>query len=229
MPSASMLQFFKSDAARKTIDGNFNPEIEARYSQTTHPGGGEVIHQSQVKYINNGTGIGGDFVKHTTPEGISYTQMDTSMRLFPQFKVADHFSTNIVLEDASLLPSAGTLFLVGKREIHYTGKTKNKLTGVTNSTGVSDLTGKILRYYSSNASDSGTPSTLSDIRPLTIPHLIAPTFVDNTITLSKQVSALWNRYDVTQDAVKQTTLSFRGLLEYDPTDFMMINQKTNDN
>lgn len=82
MPSASMLQFFKSDAARKTIDGNFNPEIEARYSQTTHPGGGEVIHQSQVKYINNGTGIGGDFVKHTTPEGISYTQMDTSMRLF---------------------------------------------------------------------------------------------------------------------------------------------------
>lgn len=225
MPSASMLQFFKSDAARKTIDGNFNPEIEARYSQTTHPGGGEVIHQSQVKYIANGTGIGGDFVKHTTPEGISYTQMNTSMRLFPQFKVADHFSTNIVLEDASLLPSAGTLFLVGKREIHYTGKTKNKLTGVTNSTGVSDLTGEILRYYSNNASDSGTPSTLSDIRPLTIPHLIAPTFVDNTITLSKQVSALWNRYDVTQDAVKQTTLSFRGLLEYDPTDFMMINQK----
>ena len=225
LPSSSMLQFFKSDAVRKTIEGDFNPEIEARYSQTTHPGGGEIIHQSETRYIADGTGIAGDFVKQTTPEGISKTQLESSMRLYPQFKVIKHYGTNVVLDDASILPSAGTLFLVGKRELHYTGKSKNKLTGVTNDTTVSDLTESILRYYSSNASDSATPSELTDLRPITIPHLIAPTFIDNTITMSKQISALWKRYDSTANAVKQTTLSYRGLLEYDPADFMMINQR----
>ena len=225
LPSSSMLQFFKSDAVRKTVNGEFNPEIEARYSQTTHPGGGELIHQSETRYTADGTGIAGDFVKQTTPDGISKTQLESSMRLYPQFKVTSHYSTNVVLDDASLLPPAGTLFIVGKREIHYTGKSKNKLTGVTNSTGVSDLTGQILRYYSSNASDSATPSTLSDLRPITLPHLIPPTFIDNSITMAKQQSAMWKRYDSVNDTVKQTTLSFRGLLEYDPADFLMINQR----
>ena len=225
LPSASMLQFFKSDAVRKTIDGQFNPEVEPRYSQTTHPGGGEVINQSETRYTNNGTGVGGDFAKQTTPEGIAHTHMDTAMRMFPQFKVVNHTGTNVMLEDASLLPPAGTLFVVGKREVHYTGKTKNKLTGVTNSTGLVDLTGQMLRYYSNNASDSDQPSALTDIRPLTLPHLVAPTFIDNSITTSKQVSALWNRYDTVSTSVKQTTLSYRGLLEYDPSDFFMVNQR----
>jgi hypothetical protein len=225
LPSASMLQFFKSDAVRKTVDGEFNPEIEPRYSQTTHPGGGESLHQSETRYRAEGTGISGDFVKQTTPGGVTHTHMETAMRLYPQFKVLKHSGSNLMLEDASMLPTAGTLFLVGYREVHYTGKTRNKLTGVTNSTGVADLTGKILRYYSSNASDSATPSTLSDLRPLTVPHLVSPTYIDNTITISKQATAMWNRYDATLDAVKQTTLPYRGLLEYDPSDFLMINQR----
>jgi hypothetical protein len=225
LPSASMLQFFKSDAVRKTVDGEFNPEIEARYSQTTHPGGGESLHQSETRYRAEGTGIAGDFVKQTTPDAVTHTHMDTSMRLYPQFEVTKHVGSNVFLKDASMLPTAGTLFLVGHREVHYTGKTRNKLTGVTNSTGVADLTGKILRYYSSNASDSATPSSLSDLRSLTVPHLVSPTFIDNSIVLAKQTSSLWNRYDTTLDEVKQTTLSYRGLMEYDPSDFMMVNQR----
>ena len=225
LPSASMLQFFKSDAVRKTVDGEFNPEIEARYSQTTHPGGGESLHQSETRYRAEGTGIAGDFVKQTTPDAVTHTHMDSSMRLYPQFEVTKHVGSNVFLKDASMLPTAGTLFLVGHREVHYTGKTRNKLTGVTNSTGVADLTGKILRYYSSNASDSATPSSLSDLRPLTVPHLVSPTFIDNSIVIAKQTSSLWNRYDTTLDEVKQTTLSYRGLMEYDPSDFMMVNQR----
>lgn len=220
LPSTSMLQFFKSDAVRKTVDGEFNPEIEARYSQTTHPGGGESLHQSETRYRAEGTGISGDFVKQTTPDGVTHTHMDTAMRLYPQFKVTKHVSTNVYLEDGSLLPASGTMFVVGKGKITYTGKTKNKLTGVTNSTGIGDLEGQILRYTT-----EGSPSALSDMRSLTLPHLISPTYIDNTVVLAKQVSSLWNRYDATNDKVKQTTLSFRGLLEYDPGDFMMINQR----
>jgi len=220
LPSTSMLQFFKSDAVRKTVDGEFNPEIEARYSQTTHPGGGERLYQSETRYTANGTGISGDFVKQTTPNGVTHIHMDTAMRLYPQFKVTKHVSTNVYLEDGSLLPASGTMFVVGKGKITYTGKTKNKLTGVTNSTGIGDLEGQILRYTTESS-----PSALSDMRSLTLPHLISPTYIDNTVVLAKQVSSLWNRYDATNDKVKQTTLSFRGLLEYDPGDFMMINQR----
>ena len=220
LPSTSMLQFFKSDAVRKTVDGEFNPEIEARYSQTTHPGGGESLHQSETRYRAEGTGISGDFVKQTTPDGVTHTHMDTAMRLYPQFKVTKHISNNVYLEDGSLLPASGTMFVVGKGKITYTGKTKNKLTGVTNSTGIGDLEGQILRYTTESS-----PSALSDMRSLTLPHLISPTYIDNTVVLAKQVSSLWNRYDATNDNVKQTTLSFRGLLEYNPGDFMMINQR----
>jgi len=220
LPSASMLQFFKSDAVRKTNNGEFNPEIEARYSQTTHPGGGESLHQSETRYTENGTGISGDFVKQTTPDAVTHTHMDTAMRIYPQFEVTKHISTNVYLKDASMLPTSGTLFAVGKGKITYTGKTRNKLTGVTNSTGVGDLAGYTLRYTTESS-----PTALSDIRALTVPHLVSPTFIDNSIVMAKQVSAMWNRFDTTNSKVKQTTLSYRGLLEYDPADFMMINQR----
>ena len=338
LPSASMLQFFKSDAVRKTVDGQFNAEIEARYSQITHPGGGESLHQSETRYRAEGTGISGDFVKQTTPDAVTHTHMDSSMRMYPQFKVTKHggslaatatitvtdytelnagdkvnliatdgtnynftqgdqssvagtfeattsndqtatnlmnvintssgpsgtrFTATVVgavitvtqatsgingnttvtltdsgtvgmsktnftdgknadvfLEDASMLPSAGTLFLVSKGKVTYTGKTRNKLTGITNSTGVTNLTDEILRYTTLSS-----PSTIYDIRSLTVPHLVSPTYIDNSITLAKQTSATWNRFDATNNVVKQTTLGYRGLLEYDPTDFMMINQR----
>ena len=220
LPSASMLQFFKSDAVRKTVDGEFNPEIEARYSQTTHPGGGESLHQSEARYRAEGTGVSGDFVKQTTPDGVTHTHMDSAMRLYPQFEVTRHVSNNVFLKDASMLPTSGTLFIVGKGKMTYTGKTRNKLTGVTNNTGVGDLTGSILRYTTETS-----PSTLADIRSLTLPHLVSPTFIDNSIVLAKQESALWNRFDTASSTVKPTTLSYRGLLEYDPADFFMINQR----
>jgi hypothetical protein len=219
IPSASMLQFFKSDAPRRTIDGAFNPEIEARYSQTTHPGGGEPLYQSESRYANDGTGIGGDFAKQTQENEIAHTHMNTAMRLFPRFKVIDHYSTTIVLEDASLLPSSGTLFVVGSGKITYGAKSGNKLTSVTNSTGISDLTNYVLRY-----TDEVTPSVITDQRALILPLPIVPTFIDNSVVIAKQTTGTWRRYDSTNDKVLQTGLSYRGLLEYDPTDFIMVNQ-----
>ena len=57
-----MLQFFKSDAVRKTVDGEFNPEGQKHDThETTHPGGGES-YQSETRYRAEGTGISGDFV-----------------------------------------------------------------------------------------------------------------------------------------------------------------------
>jgi len=220
IPSTAMLQFFKSDAARKTIDGSFNPEIEPRYSQTTHPGGGELIHQSESRYANDGTGVGGDFARHTLPEEISRKHNDTAARLYPSFTVVEHSGTTLLLDDASMLPSSGSLFVVNAGKIAYTGKSGNRITGVTNSTGISSLKGYVARYTTVTS-----PSALTDMRALTHPHLIAPTFVDNAVVAMKQVSDSWRRYDATNDAVRQTSLSFRGLLEYDPSDFYMTSQR----
>jgi hypothetical protein len=220
IPPTAMLQFFKSDAARKTKDDSFNPEIEPRYSQTTHPGGGELIHQSESRYANDGTGVGGDFARHTTEDEISRKQGDTIARLYPSFSVKAHKSNNLLLEDASLLPSSGTLFLVGSGKITYTAKSGNRLTVGANSTGKSDLTGYVLRY-----TDETSPTAFTDIRPLTQPHLIAPTFVDNGLVALKQVSDTWKRYDATNSKVVVTSLSYRGLLEYDPSDFFMLSQR----
>ena len=70
-----------------------------------------LSRQSETRYNAVGTGISGDFVKQTTPDAVTHTHMDSSMRIYPQFKVTKHAGSNnnVFLEDASMLPSAGTL------------------------------------------------------------------------------------------------------------------------
>tara|TARA_R100000995_G_scaffold41700_1_gene19440 strand:- start:21573 stop:25796 length:4224 start_codon:yes stop_codon:yes gene_type:complete len=228
IPTASMLQFFKSDAARKSPDGTFNSEIEARYSQSLHPGGGEPLHQSQVRYKTDGSGIGGDFAKQGLEDEVTHTTHKSMMRLFPHFEVKSHYtagSTFIVLDDASILPSSGKLFISGvSGAFTYSAKSGNKLTqsanAITGHTTVGDLVGKTLYF-----TDVNTPSSINDFRSLTLPYPTIPTLVDNTLVMAKIESDSWRRYDTTTDTVKETTLSYRGLLEYDPSDFIMLSQQ----
>ena len=228
IPTASMLQFFKADAARKTIDGSFNPEIEPRYSQTLHPGGGEPIYQSQVRYINDGTGIGGDFAKHGLEDEVTHISMKSLMRTYPSFEVKSHYtagSTFLILDDASILPSSGVLFIPGiSGKFSYSAKSGNKLTQsgntITGYTSVGDLEGKVLHYTT-----VASPSTINDIRSLTLPYPIIPTLTDNTLVIAKLESDSWRRYDTSLDSVKETSLTYRGLLEYDPSDFIMTSQR----
>ena len=228
IPTASMLQFFKSDAARRTIDGAFNPEIEPRYSQTLHPGGGEPLYQSQVRYINDGTGIGGDFAKHGLDDEATHSTLKTIMRTYPTFEVKSHYtagSTYLILNDASILPSSGVLFLPGLAgKFSYSAKSGNKLTQsgntITGYTSVGDLVGKILQYTTVSS-----PSDINDVRALTLPYPVIPTLTDNALVIGKLESDSWRRYDSTLDAVKDTALTYRGLLEYDPSDFIMTSQR----
>ena len=228
IPTASMLQFFKSDAARKTVDGSFNPEIEPRYSQTLHPGGGEPIHQSQVRYINDGSGIGGDFAKHGLEDEVTHQTLNSIMRTYPSFEVKSHYtagSTYLILEDASILPSSGVLFIPGvSGKFSYSAKSGDKLTQsgntITGYTSVGDLVGKVLHYTTVSS-----PSSINDIRALTLPYPVLPTLTDNTLVIGKIESDSWRRYDTTLDSIKETALTYRGLLEYDPSDFIMTSQR----
>ena len=228
IPTASMLQFFKSDSARRSADGDFNPEIEPRYSQTLHPGGGEPLHQSQVRYKADGTGIGGDFAKHGLEDEVTHITHESMMRMYPSFKVKAHYtsgSTYIILDDASILPSSGKLFISGTSgAFSYSAKSGNKLTqsanAITGHTSAGDLVGKTL-YYTTVT----TPSSVNDFRSLTLPYPTIPTFADNALVLAKVETDTWRRYDTTSDTVKETTLSYRGILEYDPSDFIMLSQR----
>lgn len=224
IPSSSMLQFFKSDAARKTIDGSFNPEIEPRYSQTPHPGGGEKLHQTQVRYYTDGTGIGGDFAKQGLEDQVTHTTSDNMMRTYPSFTVKSQYTVGsnnyIVLNDASLLPSSGILFIVAKGKITYTAKLDNRLTISANNTGVSNLTDSTL-YYTTVSS----PLALADRRAIVLPYTTVPTLADNALVLGKIETDSWRRFDSDLSQVKQTSLSYRGLLEYDPSDFIMTSQR----
>ena len=229
IPSASMLQFFKSDAARRSADGTYNPEIEPRYSQTLHPGGGEALHQSQVRYKIDGSGIGGDFAKHGLEDEVTHTTHEAMMRLFPSFEVKSHYQVSstvyVVLDDASILPSSGKMFISGvSGALTYSAKSGDKLTlsanAITGYTSVGSLVGKKLHF-----TDVASPSSINDFRAVTLPYPTIPTFADNALVMAKIESDSWRRYDSDTDTVKDTALSYRGLLEYDPSDFIMLSQQ----
>ena len=229
IPSASMLQFFKSDAARRSIDGTFNPEIEPRYSQALHPGGAEPVHQSQVRYKIDGSGIGGDFAKHGLEDEVTHVTHKSMMRMYPSFEVKQHYevssTTYVVLDDASILPSTGKLFISGvSGALTYSAKSRDKLTlsanAITGYTTLGSLVGQKLHF-----TDVSVPSSISDFRALTLPYPTIPTLADNSLVMAKIESDGWRRYDSDTDTVKETALSYRGLLEYDPSDFIMLTQQ----
>jgi hypothetical protein len=119
IPSANMLQHFKSDAHRYDEKGNFNSKIEAKYSQSSHTGGGEPVYQSETIYaVENG--VMGDHARHIKNGTIK--QANQIMRLYPNVTVIANKGSDVyIVEEGSVLPASGYLIAVDyKGRLKYT-------------------------------------------------------------------------------------------------------------
>lgn len=225
IPTANMLQFAKADAHRIDNQGNYNPKIEARYSQSPFTGGSEPIYQSETRYAET-TGVMGDHARHTKQHKV--TQSDEAMRYFPRVTVlASKGSGVFLVDDASVLPPSGKLFALDHTgSITYSSITDNDVTTsgtITDLAGatVSDFTGLKL-YFTDVASSTGV---LADARSPLVKQAIAPTFVDNAVVAMQLTSQSWYHYEASSDTVTTTSLNYRGLLHYEPSDFIMATQR----
>lgn len=224
IPTANMLQFAKADAHRIDDQGLFNTKIEARYSQAQTTGGDEPIYQSETRYAQT-TGVMGDHARQAKQHKI--TQSSEAMRYFPRVNVLANKGSGVFLvDDATVLPPTGKLFALDHTQsITYTSVDDNDITTTgtlldSTGTSVSDFTGLTL-YFTDVSSASGK---IVDARSPLVKQAIAPTFVDNAVVAMRMASQAWYHYDPTTDVVAKTALNYRGLLHYEPSDFIMAMQ-----
>ena len=234
IPSANMLQHFKSDAHRYDDKGNFNSKIEARYSQSSHTGGGEPVYQSETIYaVQNG--VMGDHARHIKTGTIK--QATQIMRLYPNVTVIGNKGSDVyTVEEGSVLPASGYLIALDYQgrlkytrsgndvTIDYSGgdRLRDQLSSI-----VSEYVGMV--WYYSDVLGGGTSPirTVEDIRsPPVVIQATSPTFVDNSVIAMKIESQSWYHYNKDIDTVSKTALSYRGLLHYEPSDFIMAGQQT---
>jgi hypothetical protein len=248
IPSAGMLEMFKSDAVRK-INGEVTPLIEPRYSQTTHPGGGEKIHMSESRYSNDSNNIGGDFALDKNIQKAEILQSEQAMRHFPSVKVLQQYvatlgNTFIIVDDGSLLPSQGDLMCVGfAGAVHYTEKTGNILQLASSTvtspllTVLPSLIGKEMNFCIRSPTMSNPAirqptitGVLSERASLEVNYPIVPTFVDNAVSLMKNVSR--EHYKPNNNAMptayEKTSITYEGLISYQPNDFRIRSKKKYD-
>ena len=247
IPSTALLEFFKSDANRIS-DGNLIPDIEPRYSQTTHPGGLEEVSQTQVRYSQSNTNIGKDYAAQYVHEEAVRNQPKDGNRNYHRVVVKAYYTnpsgTFMALDDASLLPNSGNLiFLNHAGSIEYTAKSGDNITINTTAATSPLLTaptlpaghtwvGKTLYYAKKSAGKAATSSNIrypvstgvvADVSPLVKKYPIAPTFIDNAITINAYSAESWYRHDGLKTT--KTGISYRGLNSYKPSDFIMLTQR----
>jgi hypothetical protein len=226
IPTANMLQFFKSDAHRFDDAGVMSAEVEARYSQATVSGGYETIHQSQTSFSVY-DGVIGDHAKHDGNR--TRLQSKESLRLYPRIKIETNIGSGVYgLDDGSVFPSTGgkifTLDHTGS--LTYTSISDNQITissgSIVDASGatISEYVGMTF-YFTDVASSTGK---LVDARSPTNRFPIAPSFVDNSVIAMKIQSHTWRHYERDIDQVVKTRLNYKGILHYDPTDFLMLSQ-----
>lgn len=225
IPTSNMLQFFKSDAHRIDDSGNYNAKIEARYSQSSVPGGGEPVSQSETRYEVS-TGVMGDHAKQTK-KGI-VKQSEQALRVYPKVKIIQSKGSGIYsVDDASVLPATGKLFALEHTGVlTYTSIDGDDVTTtgtLTDSAGdtVTDYTDMEL-YFTDLSTVTGV---ITEARSPLVRYAISPSFVDNAVVTSKIVSQSWYYYNHELDAVNKTPLNYRGLLHYEPSDFIMTSQQ----
>ena len=240
IPSANMLQHFKSDAHRYDDDGNFNVDIEARYSQSSHPGGGEPIYQSETNYAEE-NGVMGDHSIHQKVAKVK--QPNNSLRLYPKVEVLSNKGGNVYGVDNGLaLPASGFLIAIGyKGRLSYTRNGDNITIsgsiytpeGALTLTAYTNYVGLTLYYSDVPASghDGGSlpanykTMTFNDVRSNpNVMQVVSPSFVDNAVIAMQIESQAWYKYDATSDTVAKTALNYRGLMHYEPSDFVMVSQ-----
>jgi len=234
IPSANMLQHFKSDANRIDNQSIFNPNVSPRYSQSDGLSGQEKLYESEIRYTNNP--ILGDFSKHS----IDYNKIHnkTLMAEFPTVTITFSKPANVhQVDDSSMLPNTGQLIVFGKYGfIEYTtvGQNPNEILVTNNNlfefdgSSFSPVSSYVnLEFYLANQVLTSVVFGDKDLRGSSeICAVTPPSFVDNALVLSKLQNQAWYDYDIVNDKVNKTTLNYRGLLRYDPLDFIPIKQST---
>ena len=235
IPSANLMQHFKSDANRIDDSGVFNPKVSPRYSQTDYTGGNEKLYQSSSKYDSFEV-VKGDYSK----QSLNYNKVynDTIMNEYPTATIVISKGSNVhQLDDATSLPTTGKL--ISMNHFGYIGYTKvgqglNEILVTNNS--LFDLIDGSLFAVSSYvgiefhiARDNIITIALGDINQALSPEIygvVPPSFIDNAIMLSKLTNQSWYDFDTTSNKVSKTTLNYRGFLPYDPLDFVPISQSS---
>jgi len=228
IPSANMLQHFKSDAARRNQNGQLDTTIDARYSQSTHPGGGHVVSQTEIK------------------TGLNYTDQHRRMRPYLRMandeiavtSQADHTMTTLgsrttirvdagnvlTVEDATGFPTSGALVIIGlSGSLLYTSRTETTFI-ISSSTGdclaINDLSGREV-IFGKNPSAT-IKSTIAHTYPAGHSLVVLPSLVDNAITMAGYEIEKWEATSPLDDTTLSTAISYRGIGHYEPSDFTML-------
>ncbi len=244
IPSAGMLEMFKSDSVR-TVGDDVLPLIEPRYSQTTHPGGGEQIHMSEGRYSNDSTDIGGDYALDKNIEKAKIFQSTNAMRHFPTVKVLQQYTvssgTYLIVDDGSRLPTQGDLMCVGTAgAVYYSSRTENILkiepSTVTSPilAALPSLIGKHMNFCIRRPTMSNPairkPSingNLNERHSVEVNYPVVPTFIDNAVSLMKNTKREHYKPNnhFLPTGYQKTSINYEGLISYQPNDFRIRSQK----
>ena len=158
------------------------------------------------------------------------------MNEYPTVKIIISKNSNVhQVDDSSSLPQTGQLIslehfgwldytLVGQDndEILVTGNNLYNYNGSTY-TAVPSYIG-IEFHIARDTVSTLKQGNISNALSTEIYAVVPPSFIDNALMLSKLTNQSWYDYDIANDKVSKTTLNYRGLLPYDPTDFVPISQ-----
>lgn len=225
IPTANMLQHFKSDAARRDRGGRMSPTVDARYSQSTHPGGGETISQTETVYATDDTmSLDPYFRRDKDANAVRKQPAQAMSASGPRATVKFHGSSTLVVDDATAFPPAGNLIILGLTgRMQYTARTENTFTFATRTgemSSIADLAGREVRLglNSSTTVASSRKHLLSDTMPLAC----LPSLVDNAVSVGILHNDKWDATSSDDSEDFSTNIAYRGIGHYDPTDFFMV-------
>ena len=225
IPSANMLQHFKSDAARRDGEGDLLPSIDPRYSQTTHPGGGHVVSQTETQFTTQSNlALVDPYNRRGADEKVAKAQSDLTMTtLGPKQTIQIDAGSWIYVKDTSMFPATGTLIIIGLTgQLTYNLRIDERF-AISASTGqcssISDLAGYEV-YFGKNGTTSA--ATVANIYPSKHSLVVAPSFVDNAVSMGLSLPDKWDATDSGDTQTFSPNIAYRGIGHYEPSDFNML-------
>lgn len=232
IPSANMLQHFKADASRRDATGALVPLVEPRYSQSTHPGGGEYISQTETVYATDETVVLDPYLKRDKDANSVVKQPSSAMlalgaKATVKFDAKTASPSKIVVNDATAFPQSGYLVIVGlSGQISYGSRTHNSfnsltLTGDCSST---DLTGKVVR--AGKNSSTTVDSKIGNVAPADLGLVVLPSLIDNAVSVGRLLTDKWDATTSDDSAEINTNMTYKGIGHYEPSDFFMLSPQS---
>lgn len=224
IPSANMLQHFKSDAARRDRNGVLNAFVDARYSQSTHPGGGESISQTETVYATDDTFALDPYFRRDKDVEAVRKQPDYALAaLGPRTTIKFDTGTALIVEDATAFSKTGYLVIIGLTgSVRYSSRTETKFT-ILSATGqcssIADLAGYEVRQGSATSSEV---ATIAHLTPPIVSLVVLPSLVDNAVSVGMVLSDKWDATSSDDSADYATNMAYRGIGHYNPSDFIML-------